>query len=155
MEKIITILHFLLFLINSFYAFLFPKNWFDMYYLLLIFFTALSWTVCKGECIISVLYKKYKDPNYQIGDNQSLDDLTGMFGEEYKSFVGVWIKVIMAIQSYTIYLVLIRNNLSGWYAILFFIYILGLTITSSSLYQGLFFFVFLYILIKIINKVWK
>lgn len=116
MEKIITILHFLLFLINSFYAFIFPKNWFDMYYLLLIFFTALSWTVCKGECIISVLYKKYKDPNYQIGDNQSVDDLTGIFGEDYKPYMEYLNKPIMALQSYIIYLVLIRNNLSGWYA---------------------------------------
>jgi len=155
MEKIITILHFLLFLINSFYAFLFPKNWFDMYYLLLIFFTALSWTVCKGECIISVLYKKYKDPNYQIGDNQSVDDLTGIFGEDYKPYMEYLNKPIMALQSYIIYLVLIRNNLSGWYAILYFAYLLGLMMTSSFLYQGVFFFVFLYILIKIINKVWK
>jgi len=153
--EIIGAMHVLFSMIGLSYAFIFSKNWIDIYYLLGAFSVAISWTLFKGECIITLLYKKYKDPNYQIGDNQSLDDLTGMFGEEYKSFVGVWIKVIMAIQSYTIYLVLIRNNLSGWYAILFFIYILGLTITSSSLYQGLFFFVFLYILIKIINKVWK
>ena len=154
MEKIITILHFLLFLLNSLYAFLFPKNWFDMYYLLLMFFTAITWTVCKGECIISVLYKKYKDPAYQIGNNQSVDDLTGIFGEEYKPYMEYLNKPIMALQSYVVYLVLIRNQLNVVYAYLYFIYILGLMFTTHILYQGLFFFIFLSILIKIIDRVW-
>jgi len=155
MEKIITILHFLLFLLNSLYAFLFPKNWFDMYYLLLMFFTAITWTVCKGECIISVLYKKYKDPAYQIGNNQSVDDLTGIFGEEYKPYMEYLNKPIMALQSYVVYLVLIRNQLNGCYAVVYFAYILGLMMTSDLFYQVSFFFFFLYILIKIIHKVWK
>ena len=155
MEKIITILHFLLFLINSFYAFLFPKNWFDVYFLLWMFLMSLSWTVCKGECIISVIFKKYKDPTYQIGDNQSVDDLTGMFGEDYKPYMEYLNKPIMALQSYNLYLVLIRNKLNGWYAIIYFFYILGLSITTNIFYQGFFFFFFLYILIKIIHKLWR
>ena len=155
MEKIITLVHFLLFIINSFYAFLFSKNWFDFYYLLLIFFTALTWTLCKGECIISVIFKKYKDPTYQIGENQSVDDLTGIFGEKYKPYMEYLNKPIMALQSYTIYLVLIRNQLNGWYAILYFFYILGLTVTTNIFYQGFSFFLFLYIVIKIIHKLWK
>lgn len=154
MEKIISFFHFLLFLLNTFYAFLFKKNKFDMYYLLLMFFTAISWTVCKGECIISVLYKKYKDPMYQIGENQSVDDLTGMFGPTYKPYMEYLNKPIMALQSYNIYLVLLRNHFNVVYAYLYFIYILGLMFTTHVLYQGIFFFIFVYILIKIIDKVW-
>jgi len=155
MEKIITILHFLFFLFFLTYAFLFPKNWFDVYYLLLIFTTALSWTVCKGECLISVLFKKYKDPNYKIGENHSVDDLSLLFGEKYKPYVEFLIKPIMALQSYVVYLVLIRNQLNGCYAVVYFAYILGLMMTSDLFYQVSFFFFFLYILIKIIHKVWK
>lgn len=155
MEKIIAVLHFIFFLFFLTYAFLFPKNWFDLYYLLLLFSTALSWTICKGECIISVLFKKYNDPNYQIGENQSVDDLTGLFGPRYKPWVELLIKPIMALQSYIVYLVLIRNNMDGYYAGLYFLYIIGLTMTNAILYQGFFFFVFLWILIKIIHKVWR
>ncbi len=154
MEKIISLLHFLLFLLNTFYAFLFSKNWVDMYYLFLMFFTAISWTILKGECIISVLYKKYKDPTYQIGENQSVDDLTGMFGKKYKPYMEYLNKPIMALQSYNIYIVLLRNKLNVVYAYLYFIYILGLMFTTHLLYQGVFFFIFLSILIKIIDKVW-
>jgi hypothetical protein len=119
------------------------------------FFTALTWTLFKGECIISVFYKKYKDPNYQIGENQSVDDLTSIFGKEYKPYMEYLNKPIMALQSYIIYLVLTRNQLNGWYAFVFFVYILGLTVTTSFLYQGVSFCLFLYILIKIIDKLWK
>ena len=153
--EIIGIMHVLFSLIGLSYAFIIPKNWIDLYYLLGAFLVALSWTLFKGECIITVLYKKYKDPNYQIGENKTLDDVIGIFGQEYESYVPLWIKFIMALQSYTIYLVLIRNQLNGWYAFVFFIYILGLTVTTSLLYQGFSFFLFLYILIKIIHKLWK
>jgi len=155
MEKIIAVLHFVFFLFFLTYAFLFPKNWFDLYYLFLLFSTALSWTICKGECIISVLFKKYNDPNYKIGENQSVDDLTGLFGPTYKCYVELLIKPIMALQSYIVYLVLIRNHMNGYYALLYFLYIIGLTMTNAVLYQGFFFFGFLWILIKIIHKVWR
>lgn len=154
MEKIISFFHFLLFLLNTFYAFLFSKNWFDMYYLLIMFFTAISWTLCKGECVISVLYKKYKDPTYQIGENQSVDDLTGVFGPKYKHYMEYLNKPIMAVQSYNIYKVLLRNQLNVVYAYLYFIYILGLMFTTHLLFQGVFLFIFLSILIKIIDRVW-
>ena len=153
--EIIGIMHVLFSLIGLSYAFIIPKNWIDLYYLLGAFLVALSWTLFKGECIITVLYKKYKDPNYQIGENKTLDDVIGIFGQEYESYVPLWIKFIMALQSYTIYLVLIRNQLNGWYAILYFFYILGLSMTTNIFYQGFSFFLFLYILIKIIHKLWK
>lgn len=153
--EIISGLHFLLFIINSFYAFVFSKNWFDMYYLLFMFFTGLSWTVCKGECILSFMYKKYKNKHYQIGENMSVDDLTTLFGQKYKPYMEYLNKPIMALQSYNIYLVLKRNQLDTFYAYLYFIYILGLMFTKNFVYQGFFFFVFLSILIKIINKLWR
>jgi len=153
--ELVPAIHFLLFIINSFYAFLFSKNRFDLYYLLLMFLTGLSWTLCKGECILSVIYKKYKDPNYKIGENRSVDDLTTLFGEKYKPYMEYLNKPIMAVQSYNVYLVLQRNQLNVIYAFLYFIYILGLSFTSHALFQGLFFFIFLSILIKIVYKLWR
>ena len=105
MEQLIVFFHFIIFVFGTFYAFLFKKSWVDNYYLIFNYLTALSWTVFKGECIISLFLKKYKDPNYKMGDDVSADDLTGMFGEKYKPILEYLPTPIMAVQAYNIYLV--------------------------------------------------
>jgi hypothetical protein len=147
--------HFLLFIFNSIYAFIVPKGWFDVYYLWGMFATSLSWTLLKGECILSVLYKKYKNPNYRIGENRSVDDLTTLFGERYKIYMEYLNLPIMVLQSYNIYIVLKRNHISSVFAYLYFIYILGLRFTEHYLYQFMFFIVFALALIKITKQLWK
>ena len=52
----------------------------DYLYLLTYYMIPLSWLLCRGECIISYLAKKIKNPNYQLGsesDNHS--DLVELF----------------------------------------------------------------------------
>jgi len=155
MEKLIVLFHFIIFVFGTFYAFLFKKSWVDNYYLIFNYMTALSWTLFKGECIISLFLKKYKDHHYKIGDDVSADDLSVMFGEKYKPILKYLFTPVMIVQAYSIYLVLKRNNMNPWCEFIFIIYLLGLKCTQDVLYQGVFFILFLMISIKIIHKLWN
>jgi len=154
MEKIVQFIH-VLSMFGIFYVILFKKCWFDKYFLILNFITAISWTLFKGECVTSIIFKKMKDPNYVIGKNVRSEDLTSLFGEKYKSYMGHVATLIMMIQGFNVYLVLIRNNLPGWYTFIYVIYLLGLYITNNTIFQCIFFFLFLMILINIYNKLWR
>ena len=62
-------IHLLLAIIKNTYGYFFPAFvLFDAIYLILFALFPLSWLCCKGECIISYISKKYKNKDYQLGD---------------------------------------------------------------------------------------
>ena len=78
MGKIIGIFHIFIVL----FQFLFPlikfkdQVWNDKLYLIVIIIILLNWLFLKGECVISLLYKKMINNNYKPGsDVMSLDDI--------------------------------------------------------------------------------
>jgi len=62
-------------IVRNMYGFVVTKfTVFDYWYLLAYYMIPLSWLVCGGECVISYLAKKIKNPNYHLGsesDNHS------------------------------------------------------------------------------------
>lgn len=154
MEKIVGILHLLLFLFSTVYAYFFKKNWFDLYYLLYIFGCGLSWSIFNGECIISLFLKKRINPHYKMGEDISAEDLYAVLGKKYKTQMYYFLIFSSLIQAYSIYLVLNRNNINGFYLGAIFLYLIGIKITNSILFQWAFLFIFLYILFNIIHKLW-
>jgi hypothetical protein len=154
MEQLILAFHVIIYLIGGFYAFLFKKNWLDFLYVSIFFLVGLSWTLFKGECIISYVLKKRKDPTYQMGDDTSPEDLSSLFGKNTAFFLN-FSPFFFVLQVFNIYLVLKRNQLQTFYALLFLVYPVGLKLTNHFLYQGFFSLVFLSAVIQIIKKIPK
>ena len=68
-------------IIRNLYGFVLPcRPILDYLYILAFYGIPLSWLLCRGECVISYLAKKIKNPNYVLGsesDNHS--DLVDLF----------------------------------------------------------------------------
>lgn len=81
MTKKIGVIHITGIIVRNMYGFVVTKfTVFDYWYLLAYYMIPLSWLVCGGECVISYLAKKIKNPNYHLGsesDNHS--DLVELF----------------------------------------------------------------------------
>jgi hypothetical protein len=154
MEKIVGIFHLLLFIICTIYPYLFKRNWVDAFYLLSIFGSALSWTIFNGECIISLVLKKWMNPHYKMGENISSDEMYEVLGKEYKTYVSFFVAMLTIIQAYGIYLVLNRNQLNGFYVVFTLLYLIGTRLTNNILLKYVFFFIFSYIIYNILHKLW-
>lgn len=76
--------------ITSYYLYpmLFSKNIFwDKIYLIVVLIIVLNWTVLKGECLLSYIWKKYKNKNYKMGSNtldiKDIKDIFPFFDEKF------------------------------------------------------------------------
>ena len=154
MEKIVGILHFLLFLFCTIYPYVFKRNWFDVYYLIFIFGAGLSWSIFNGECLISLLLKKVMNPHYKMGEEVSSEDMYDILGKEYNKHIYSIFIMLSLIQGYGIYFLLKRNQLNGFYIGAILLYLIGIKITNSILFQTIFFLLFSYILYNILHKLW-
>jgi len=152
MEKIVGIIHLLLFLFCTIYPYLFKRIWFDVYYLFFVFGCGLSWTIFNGECLISLLLKKWMNPHYKMGEVISSEDMYEALGKEYKTHVYYSLAMLSIIQGYGIFLVLNRNQLNGFYVGFILLYLIGTKLTNSVLFKGIFFFIFAYIIYNILYK---
>ena len=132
-----------------FYGFIIGKNWFDIYYLYINVLVAIHWTLLKGECIISLVDKWKKDPDYKMGSTVDISDIINIFGEKNAKYMWFVCKVMYYIKIVAIYIVLQRNNIkhSEWICFVFFIYFL-LNI-NSYLYHCIFFVLFTFILFNL------
>jgi len=78
---LIGIIHISGVIVRNMYGFVLPGGpILDYLYILAFYSIPLSWLLCRGECVISYLAKKIKNPNYQLGsesDNHS--DLVDLF----------------------------------------------------------------------------
>jgi hypothetical protein len=142
-------LHLLLYVFISFYAFLFQKNWFDVWYILFNFIIAISWTIFKGECIFSLLIKWKNDPSYKMGTDTTAHDIREFLGKEYVTFMKYVCYLLLFMRAYSIYIVMTRLNIkhSTLLSYFFLLYTLTNKYISFLLYQLFFFFVFLYTII--------
>ena len=72
--------HLIIYLVFSVYILLIPKksSW-DLWYIVAFLLINIQWVMLKGECVITYVYAKSKDPNYKLGDNptnnKDLEDL--------------------------------------------------------------------------------
>jgi hypothetical protein len=67
-------------IIENVYGFLIEDKILDNFYLISFLLLPLSWVICKDECIISYLLKKYQNPHYQLGDEpENTKDISDLF----------------------------------------------------------------------------
>ena len=74
-NKIIPVIHLLIVIFISFYAFIVPSYFlYDYLYFCLLILLQILWIFFNHECIFSYIYKKINYNNYQCGDTLTLDD---------------------------------------------------------------------------------
>jgi len=89
MDRIIGIIHIGSMLFETVYGFLpgIHSAITDKIYLTSILSLPFSWILCKGECYISYLMKKMKNPDYVLGDEaENVQDIIELF-HSYKTYV--------------------------------------------------------------------
>lgn len=64
---LVRVIHWSIFLFNSFYVFLFDKEW-DWIFLGLLLAVSIHWVWFKCECIVTYFEKKILDKEYSLGD---------------------------------------------------------------------------------------
>ena len=77
---LLSCLHLLMYVLFGLYIILVPKkSSLDLWYVGIFLLINIQWVFLKGECIITYMYMKSKDPNYKLGDNptnnKDLEDL--------------------------------------------------------------------------------
>ena len=148
MEKLIGIIHFLVHVFFCSYG-VTKKNWFDFYYISIVFIGALLWTVLKGECFVSLLIKLANNPSYIMGTDTSAKDLHLIFGKKYEKQMGIVIYLLTIIKTWSIYTVLnrLKINYSFIIACLYLFY--AFNTYKPLVYQPIFFCIFAYVLFLI------
>jgi len=133
----------------TFYGFVFSKNWFDPYYIYINLITAISWSLFKDECIISLVSKWHNDPSYQMGTDTEPKDILYLFGKKYYTLMKSIHKIFMFLKSASTYIVLQRMHypysLQVSLLYLFFSFIK----INSNLYRGSFFLIFIFIIFNL------
>ena len=73
-------------IIENVYGFITVKHIFmDQLYLVSFVCIPYSWLLCKDECIISYMIKKYENPNYILGDEpENAKDIMDLFTNQYQ-----------------------------------------------------------------------
>jgi hypothetical protein len=125
---LIAVLHILVMLFNSFYAFLFKKSWFDYLYLLFVYSIVLHWTFFNGECIISYAYKKFENKDYIAGSNVNLKDVIQITNLS-DSNMTIMMTIHNLLNQVSIILVVLRNKIPIH---LYFIFVILAIMTYSG-----------------------
>ena len=125
MEALIGIIHVAWTVFISIYAFIISKTrGYDFYYIGYVLLLVVSWLTFKDECLITYAYKKYKNPDYVMGqDSNKLKDSEDIFGEELSRSV---INIIITLTVISIYRVSKRNNFAPSYVWISFVLFLAL-----------------------------
>jgi len=133
----------------TFYGFVFSKNWFDYYYILINLMTAISWTLFKDECIFSLLYKWSIDPSYQMGTNPNAEDLLNLFGKKHYTTMLYINKAFTFVKAASTYVVLKRMGYpySLFVSVMYPFY--SLIKVNSTLYRGFFFTLFIFVIFNL------
>ena len=79
LQKSVGFIHVVLSFIFSIY-FLWAPARFDLYYLVYFLLLSISWSIMKNECAISYLFKYIGDSDYQMGDNEEVEDYNVVLG---------------------------------------------------------------------------
>ena len=94
-------------IIENIYGFIIRKNiLFDKLYIISFASIPFSWIICKDECIISYIMKKYDDPTYIFGNEpENVKDISDFFTNEAQYIMFYNINNLLRICS-----VIIVNN---------------------------------------------
>ena len=139
MYKIIGALHLLLPLYQILYPLLFSANKLgDKIYIALFIIILLNWILFKGECYISYLYKKMKDPAYVMGSNvMDLADMKHVFGFMTPEFTEILFLILQFIfYAPLIYYINYRSQLLGSPEIFAFIFFQIITLLRLRKYYN-------------------
>ena len=71
--NLISLLHFIFTILVAIYG-LFPRNWFDYFYIYYIILLSISWTMYNGDCLISYYFMKMKNPDHKPGSTLYSED---------------------------------------------------------------------------------
>ena len=125
MEALIGIVHVAWTVFISIYAFIISKaRGYDFYYIGYVLLLVVSWLAFKDECLITYAYKKYKNPDYVMGqDSNKLKDSEDIFGEELSRSV---INIIITLTIISIYCVSKRSHFAPNYVWSLFVLFLAL-----------------------------
>ena len=105
-KELILFIHIIICLYLSFYAFIIKNTKYDYIYLMLLYFIIFHWLFFKGECILSYLFKKIEDNNYELGSSPKDDDCYYLFGE-YRDYILAIKNILILLNIYILYK---RNN---------------------------------------------
>jgi len=81
----------------------------DFIYLLVEFWTQLSWTLFEGECVLNMLAKQKENPAYEAGDNIDIGDLEKAVKSRF-----VYFYVFPVVRAIGYLVVMHRLNFAGW-----------------------------------------
>jgi hypothetical protein len=163
--KILGLLHFILAIITSSYGLIFNKSWVDDIFILYFVLLVLSWTLFKGECIISYIYNLYKNPNYKVGEDSTSSDLLELVGNNKTGYFIFSIFIVILTVASNIIL-LFRNGYPKYILyssiLLYLLYHAMLKTIQSPSSSSAFFIVnevvkysFLLILLFVIHKIYR
>lgn len=76
--ELIGLLHYSVPIIHSLYLIFAPLKW-DVYMFIWLNILVLHWILLKNECLISYIHKKFHNPNYKIGEDVNVKDMTNVF----------------------------------------------------------------------------
>ena len=79
LQKSVGFVHVVLSFIFSIY-FLWAPARFDLYYLVYFLLLSISWSIMKNECAISYLFKYIGDADYEMGENEEVEDYNAILG---------------------------------------------------------------------------
>jgi hypothetical protein len=114
-DILIVVIHILINLFTNFYVFYTKNNKYDYLYLTYVYFLILHWTFLNSECIISYLFKKYKNNDYVLGSDLKNDDIHYIVGE-YKSYIAIYNNIFLTLN---IYIACKRNNIKDYIIFIF------------------------------------
>jgi hypothetical protein len=117
--NLVSIVHFILSVFMAIYAFIINKSQYDIYYICITLLILLSWLIYNGECYVTYLFKKTKNPNY-IAGSQSIDlDDMNICGDKICS--RYFFFALMIVNICSVGLVLHRNKYLSEYTIYLFL----------------------------------
>lgn len=76
--ELIGLLHYIVPIIHLIYLIFAPLKW-DVYMFIWLNILVLHWVLLKNECLISYIHKKIHNPNYKIGEDVNVKDMTNVF----------------------------------------------------------------------------
>jgi hypothetical protein len=105
-KELILFIHIIICLYLSLYALIIKNTKYDYIYFMLLYLIIFLWLIFKGECLLSYLFKKIQNNNYELGVTPKDDDCYYLFGE-YRDYVLTIKNILILLNIYILYK---RNN---------------------------------------------
>lgn len=107
----------------SIYGFITPLQIIDNIFIVTIISLPLSWMACNNECIISYLLKKHKNPEYILGSEPNIDDITELFPNKLSYEIFFHMNHVIRILSFATVLERNEYNVGNIWYVIYTIYV--------------------------------